>query len=292
MEQDGLYPIGKACRICGVSARTLRYYEEIGLLLPDHVDEGSGYRSYTASSLRRIQQICSLSADGFSLQEIGQILKVNRLDYLRGRMAEKISAVQETIQTERQRLSSLYHWHALLVEGEWVLAHDGLGVTAKYLPPQQCMSLHSDGYGPDPCTDYMNATKRSGQSPANVLGALYGAYEDYRTRIQGQPHPPVLLGRLYHDNGAELVSFGGFTAVACYHVGDLSTAGETYAAMVSWAEAHRFPLQGSCYERYVLDAYSTPRKEEFVTELLLPVREDVSAFRQAAAFRELEFDVT
>lgn len=292
MEEELLYPIGKACRICGVSPRTLRYYEEIGLLRPDRVDENNSYRFYSKSSLRRVQQIGSLSAEGFSLQEIGQILETGRLEHLRAMMERKLSAVHETLRVDCMKFNSLRFWHALLVEGEWVLAHGGLGITAKYIPPHQCLCMESDGCGPDACTDYLNAAKRSGQSLANTLGALYGSYENYRLRIQGQSPPPMLLGQLYDDASEELVPFGNMTAVSCYHIGSLAAVGKTYAAMEDWADCHHFSLRGSCYERYVLDAYSTPREEEFVTELLLPVREDVSAFQQKAAYREINFDVT
>lgn len=42
----------------------------------------------------------------------------------------------------------------------------------------------------------------------------------------------------------------------------------------------RFTLRGDCYERHVLDVYSTAREENFVTELLLPVQEDTEGFER------------
>ena len=44
MAKEGLYSIGKVSKICDVSPRTLRYYEEVGLLQPDRINERSGYR--------------------------------------------------------------------------------------------------------------------------------------------------------------------------------------------------------------------------------------------------------
>ena len=74
MAKEGLYSIGKVSKICDVSPRTLRYYEEVGLLQPDRINERSGYRYYSAESMYQVQVIRYLSDEGFSLEEIGQIL--------------------------------------------------------------------------------------------------------------------------------------------------------------------------------------------------------------------------
>ena len=57
MAKEGLYSIGKVSKICDVSPRTLRYYEEVGLLQPDRINERSGYRYYSAESMYQVQVI-------------------------------------------------------------------------------------------------------------------------------------------------------------------------------------------------------------------------------------------
>lgn len=59
----------------GLTARTIRYYEELGLLKPAGRSEGS-YRLYDADDLERLRFIKGLRDDaGFSLTEIGQLLE-------------------------------------------------------------------------------------------------------------------------------------------------------------------------------------------------------------------------
>jgi MerR family transcriptional regulator, repressor of the yfmOP operon len=59
----------------GLTARTIRYYEELGLLNPAARSEGS-YRLYDADDLERLRFIKGLRDDaGFSLTEIGQLLE-------------------------------------------------------------------------------------------------------------------------------------------------------------------------------------------------------------------------
>lgn len=59
----------------GLTARTIRYYEELGLLAPAARSEGA-YRLYDAEDLERLRFIRGLRDDaGFSLAEIGQLLE-------------------------------------------------------------------------------------------------------------------------------------------------------------------------------------------------------------------------
>lgn len=46
-----MYKIGEVSRYCGLPVKTLRYYSEIGLLMPDETDCFTGYRYYSAASV-------------------------------------------------------------------------------------------------------------------------------------------------------------------------------------------------------------------------------------------------
>lgn len=82
MKDEQYYSIGKASKICDVSTRMLRYYEEIGLITPDRISEQNGYRYYTIATMRNVQAIRYLAAQGFSLEEIRQALTSDDLDML------------------------------------------------------------------------------------------------------------------------------------------------------------------------------------------------------------------
>lgn len=60
--------------LTGVSARTLHYYDEIGLLRPSEVDKETGYRFYDETSLLRMQEILFYRELDFSLKSISEIL--------------------------------------------------------------------------------------------------------------------------------------------------------------------------------------------------------------------------
>lgn len=67
------YTVNKLAQISGVSARTLRYYDEIGLLNPVRLSS-SGYRIYGKNEVDRLQQILFYKELGVSLEEIKDLL--------------------------------------------------------------------------------------------------------------------------------------------------------------------------------------------------------------------------
>ena len=69
-----LLQIGELGKQTGLSIRTLRYYDEIGLLMPSHRTEAE-YRLYSEADIARLQQILSLRQLGFALKEIRQCLE-------------------------------------------------------------------------------------------------------------------------------------------------------------------------------------------------------------------------
>ncbi|MBM3458074.1 MAG: MerR family transcriptional regulator, partial [Armatimonadetes bacterium] len=67
------YRSGEFARRTGVSVRTLRHYDRLGLLVPAERSE-SGYRMYGAAELLRLPQIVALKRFGFSLDDVCVIL--------------------------------------------------------------------------------------------------------------------------------------------------------------------------------------------------------------------------
>src|SRR5580704_13028033 len=74
---EGHYRIGDFARIGGISAKTLRFYDEIGLFRPAGVDPRTRYRLYSARQLRDLARILALRGLGASLPDIRQAIGGN-----------------------------------------------------------------------------------------------------------------------------------------------------------------------------------------------------------------------
>lgn len=88
--------------LVGVSVRTLRYYDEIGLLTPAFVDTQSGYRYYDEQSLVRMQEILFYRELDFPLKQICTILASPNYNKTQALMAQK-----ELLLLKRERLDRL-----------------------------------------------------------------------------------------------------------------------------------------------------------------------------------------
>ena len=78
---DMEYAINKLAKLAGVSIRTLRYYDQRGLLQPRRASS-NGYRVYGQAEIDRLQQILFYRELGVGLAEIGNILSAEGFDSL------------------------------------------------------------------------------------------------------------------------------------------------------------------------------------------------------------------
>jgi hypothetical protein len=71
----GVMQIGQLARMSGLTTKTIRYYESIGLL-DEPARTAGGYRSYGLDVLERLDFIRQAKASGLTLTEIGSILEI------------------------------------------------------------------------------------------------------------------------------------------------------------------------------------------------------------------------
>lgn len=70
--------IAKLARAAGVGVETVRYYQRRGLMLVPRAAGESAYRHYDAGHLQRLRFIRRAQAAGFTLEEIGELLSLDR----------------------------------------------------------------------------------------------------------------------------------------------------------------------------------------------------------------------
>lgn len=106
------YSIRELSEIAGVSARTLRYYDEIGLLKPLYVN-GAGYRFYGEREVAVLQQILFYRERGFDLKRIQRILYQDDFDIMKAleehllELEEQRRHTDSLIRTVRQTIRSM-----------------------------------------------------------------------------------------------------------------------------------------------------------------------------------------
>ena len=99
-----------------VTVKTLRHYEQKGLLMPDEVDEWTGYRYYTVEQMQRLNNIRELQQLGFSLDEIGLLYEDDSHDPTIGQMSRKIRDTEQPLRMLMDRREKLLNWRRSLKE--------------------------------------------------------------------------------------------------------------------------------------------------------------------------------
>jgi len=99
--------IGEFSKMMQVTVKTLRLYEQKGLLQPDEVDEWTGYRYYNISQIQRLSSIRSLQGMGFSLAEIKEIFDNNPTVPPLEQLEQKIVDCQRQLHMLQRRLQLL-----------------------------------------------------------------------------------------------------------------------------------------------------------------------------------------
>lgn len=94
------YTIRQLADLAGISTRTLRYYDEIGLLTPSFLDS-SGYRRYGKEQLDLLQQILFYRERGFSLTQISEILYSENFDVVSALEDHLDALIRQKEKTER-----------------------------------------------------------------------------------------------------------------------------------------------------------------------------------------------
>jgi len=102
--------IGEFSQMMQVTVKTLRHYEQKGLLLPDEVDEWTGYRYYSLDQMQKLQSIRDLQRLGFSLDEIKDLYDdVSHTPSVR-QLTEKIKETEQQLKQLIARRNRLLDW--------------------------------------------------------------------------------------------------------------------------------------------------------------------------------------
>ena len=105
-----VYKIGDFANLVNISVRTLRYYDEIGLLKPEIVDRYTSYRYYTDDNVVEAQFITLLKEVGFTLQEIIDYKKfLNNFDDDGEGTNQFLLKKQEQISRQMEKLQEQYN---------------------------------------------------------------------------------------------------------------------------------------------------------------------------------------
>src|ERR1700677_2398751 len=153
-----MFSIGEFARMGTVSIRTLRHYDEIGLLHPAQVDPVTGYRSYSADQLGQLNRIIALKDLGFSLTQTAKLLSGITVEELRGMLALRRAQLEQELDAYTSRLLGV-EARLRYIEGEHAMPADDIMV--KKIPSLGVVAIGAPapGYRPDQVIPPINRSR-------------------------------------------------------------------------------------------------------------------------------------
>ena len=101
------YTTGELAKLCGVTVRTVQYYDTRGILTPTALSEG-GRRLYSDDDLKRMKVICFLRELDLPIDAISQILKEEHPEKVISLLVEQQeSALSDEISEKQEKLAKL-----------------------------------------------------------------------------------------------------------------------------------------------------------------------------------------
>jgi DNA-binding transcriptional MerR regulator len=265
--------IGDFSKLSRISIKTLRYYDEMGLLKPVEVDPFTGYRLYEYSQLSTLNRILALKDLGFSLEEIGRLLDDGlSVEQMRGMLKLRETEARQRVQEEAERLQRV---EARLRQIEQENSMSKYDVVIKKVEAVKIASVRD--VVPTPPEQ----------------GGLWGELEGYLELNHVRPKDVCFT--LYHDDefkerdwdlevcepiDADLsasqrvkVQTLPAASLACtMHNGPFVTIEEAYNAIGKWITDNSYRIVGPSREVYLKPSKNGSQTDpETVTELQFPV---------------------
>lgn len=277
MEMRLLLSIGEFSKICEVSTKTLRYYDEIGLIHPDEINPENGYRYYSIKQLTKMLFINRLKSYHFSLEEIKDIL-----EWEQDHFEEKLSTALNLKKRKLQEKLRTYEYTLKQINSDVLNLEKGISMMS-YLNKIEVQivetkSMHilftrqmlsSDDYALGYGKYFSKLYETIATEKLTLLGTPITIYHSEEYNPAGNDTEFALPIEEIVNGTRELRE--GLCAKSVYK-GPYSELTSVYAKLTEWIENEGYEMVNSPYEKYITDPTQTTDPQDLVTEVYFPVK--------------------
>lgn len=266
-----LFSIGQMAKLFDMNIRTLRYYDQIGLLKPETVNEDTGYRYYSSAQFERLNTIKYLRALDVPIERITEFFEGRDVELMRDIFEEQLDRVgrkrRELARIERKirdRIAQIDD----AVEG--VLD----APEVRDVPERRVVRL-AECFAPTADLEPLirDLGRRSNLNDAIFLGkvGVSVSHEDLDARLFNRLSSVFIVVERAdsHVGSVERIAGGPFACIRFR--GTHGDAARHYAKLVDFIGESGYSVAGDSVETTLIDAGMTSDESRFVTELQIPV---------------------
>lgn len=269
-----VFMISEFSKLSQVPAKTLRYYDQLGLLRPACTDSQSGYRYYTSEQLLRLQRIFALKDLGFTLEQIKQILhdEVSAAD-IRRMLLLKQAEVESLIQSETERLLRIEaRLKQLEQEGDKLPRHE---VLVKKLEPTMVVSIREAANRvriPGLLAEIDEYLQWNGLPAASRHIVVWHSYAEGENGVELAVACPV--PRLLPDTDRfTTMTLPGMTVASMTHMSRPGTESNVCIDLGAWIERNGYRISPELPSREVYASRQEGDGRMYVTDTQMPIME-------------------
>lgn len=269
-----MFKIGDFSKLCQVPVKTLRYYDEIGLLRPAKVDSLTGYRSYNLDQLPRLNMLLALRDLGFTLGQVATLMEERvSVEQVRGMLRMKRTEIEARLEEKEARLSKVEHRLNLIEKEGRMPAYE---VVIKKAEPTRVAAVRGvvENYGSvHVLFDELFATlAQHDLAPAGPTLAIYYD-EEYKERdVDVEAAVPVTAGDLPQAGRVRIRDLPGHAKMASLvRPGPYDDFSPAYRDLMSWVESNGYRIAGPNREIYLRGPSDNVPPDTYLTEIQFPI---------------------
>jgi DNA-binding transcriptional MerR regulator len=275
-----MFRIGEFAQIAQVSGRQLRFYDQLGLLQPAHVDQQTGYRYYSIRQLPRLNSILALKDLGLSLEQIGPLLDREMSPAeLRSMLTLKRAQLERSLQEEEARLR---HIESRIAQIDRDGKADGFDVIVKSTPPTPFLAVNCSCDNMDEVVRMVRTVAEEGSrqiKPALRDKLVVVARNDIDAEKLdldigfSLTRPSNASVRIAGDlvlRATELPAIETMATVV--RPGTNAESHTSFGTVGRWIEANHYEIAGPCREIFLEPITGPPGFEGALVEIQFPVR--------------------
>lgn len=267
--------IGDFSKLSRITIRMLRHYDEIGLLVPQSIDDFTGYRYYSEAQLPLANRVNALKDMGFGLSVISEILKTyDNPQALKQYLMLKQSEMKEQAEkTGRQQLL-LETTINRLGKDETIMEYN---VTLKEMPQRYVASLRKviPAYDKEGMLweQMMRETAPQNVQYANPCNSL-AVYHDEGYKENDVDVEVQISVRGIYENTENVVfkTVPAALIASATYKGSYEQITAANHAVANWVRDNNYEFNGAMFSIYHVSPAQTQNPDELVTEVCYPVQ--------------------
>lgn len=269
---QNMLTIGEFSKACGVTVKTLRHYDKIGLLLPNKVDTMTNYRYYSEEQISQMLLINRLKRYGLSLQRI-QALLLSEEDLFPVLVTQK-HVLSKEIQLIEGTLSELNaHLKDIERSGKMINYQRNYEITLVEREPVSIMSVRQEmnlaQYDQAFDRAFGQLFEKIGQQQVVPVGPAIAIYHDSEF-MEEDTDIEVALPINAPESASRQLSGG--LHIRTVHRGAYHNLSEAYAAIVEWMSINGYESVGAPFEIYEQSAMNDCPMEQWETAIYFPAQ--------------------